>query len=92
MTSDMAQQHRSEWQRRMAVLSSESLGALAPHVTSAESFTGGVSKTVVGSKAYWHEAFLELIALAQMHGVPEIFATFTANEMVRSPTAIDMLN
>ena len=46
----LAQQHRTEWRRRMAVLQSESLDSLAPHVSSTESFTGGVSKTVVGSK------------------------------------------
>ena len=35
---------------------------------------------MVGSKAYWHEAFLELIAMAVEYGVPEFFVTFTANE------------
>jgi len=45
-----------------------------------DSFTGRVGKKVVGSKAYWHDAFLGLMATAVTHGLPQYFATFTANE------------
>ena len=32
-------------------------------------------------ESHRHEAFIELIAMARMYGVPEFFVTFTANEM-----------
>ena len=53
---------------------------LQRHVTSEESFTGGVAKTIVGSKGYWKKAFVELMAMACAHGIPAFFLTFTANE------------
>lgn len=54
--------------------------ALSGHMTTAESFSGGVSKDVVGGKRYWHTAFIELMAMAVEYGVPQFFGTFTANE------------
>ena len=53
---------------------------LRKHITSAEAFTTGVRKKMVGGKAYWAEAFIELIAMAQHYGIPAYFATFTAAE------------
>lgn len=54
--------------------------ALSHHMTTAESFSGGVSKDVVGGKRYWHTAFIELMAMAVEYGIPQFFGTFTANE------------
>ena len=54
--------------------------ALRMHIESEHTYTGGVAKNVVGGKAYWHEAFVELMAMAVQYGVPKFFATFTANE------------
>ena len=44
---------------------------LRHHVTMEESFTGGVAKTVVGSKGYWKKAFIELMAMACEYGIPQ---------------------
>ena len=54
--------------------------ALSHHMTTAESFSGGVSKDVVGGKRYWHTAFIELMAMAVEYDIPQFFGTFTANE------------
>eukprot|EP00966_Prymnesium_polylepis_P194921 4518290-Prymnesium_polylepis.1 len=54
--------------------------SVAANVTTAESFSGGVGKTVVGSKRYWHTAFIGLMAMACEFGIPQFFVTFTANE------------
>ena len=54
--------------------------AVVQNITTAESLSGGVAKTVVGSKRYWHNAFIELMAMACEYGVPQFFVTFTANE------------
>lgn len=50
------------------------------HLPDFESFTGGVGKTVVGGKSYWKETFRNLMAFCVTYGVPQYFATFTANE------------
>ena len=55
--------------------------ALQAELTTEESFTGGVPKTVKGSKQYWREAFVQLMAMAVEYGTPQFFLTLTANEM-----------
>jgi len=56
-----------------------------PHLqndlTTEESFTGGVPKTVKGGKRYWREAFVQLMAMSVEYGTPQFFLTLTANEM-----------
>jgi len=106
MTNAVMQRQSVALQEAHATMSTANPG-LKPHVTLEESVTGGVSKNVVGGKAYWREvcnkalyvitlsiadlclrccgfflkAFVELMAVACEHGVPQFFATFTANEM-----------
>jgi hypothetical protein len=53
---------------------------LADHIETAHTYSGGVGKNVVGGKRYWHEAFCDIMAMAVQYGVPQFFATFTANE------------
>ena len=55
--------------------------AVAQTLTTAESFTGAVPRTLKGSKQYWRLAFVQVMAMTIEYGVPEFFATFTANEM-----------
>jgi len=78
---ELLQEQKAEWDSRKRIIQNSGLADLMPHVSLTESFTGSVPQKVVGGKAYWHEAFIELIAMAQMYGVPEFFVTFTANEM-----------
>ena len=54
---------------------------VAETLTTAESFTGAVPRTLKGSKQYWRLAFVQVMAMTIEYGVPEFFATFTANEM-----------
>ena len=69
---------------RESVRAHEAMHAANPemrkHLTPEESFSGGVPKTMVGSKGYWKNAFVELMAMACEYGIPPFFATFTANE------------
>ena len=76
---ELLQEQKAEWDSRKRIIQNSGLADLMPHVSLTESFTGSVPQKVVGGKAYWHEAFIELIAMAQMYGVPEFFVTFTAN-------------
>ena len=55
--------------------------ALANELATAETFTGAVPQTLKGSKRYWRLAFVQVMAMTLEYGVPEFFATFTANEM-----------
>ena len=78
-SDEVLKKHSAQWNADMQRLRSSNPHQ-APNVTVKESFTGAVPKTVTGSKAFWQEAFVELIAMAQEYGVPQYFVTFTANE------------
>jgi hypothetical protein len=54
MTNDVMQRQSAALQQAHATMSAANPG-LRPHVTLEESVTGGVSKTVIGGKAYWRE-------------------------------------
>ena len=54
---------------------------LASELSTTETFTGAVPQTLKGSKRYWRLAFVQVMAMTLEYGVPEFFATFTANEM-----------
>ena len=54
---------------------------IAADMTTKESFSGAVPKTMKGSKQYWRAAFIQLMAMCVEYDVPEYFVTFTANEM-----------
>jgi hypothetical protein len=55
-------------------------GALQNITSNKSMYSGTLSKNVVGSKQYWAEAYMELIAMLHEHGPPQYFVTFTANE------------
>jgi hypothetical protein len=55
-------------------------GALQNVTANKSMYSGALSKNVVGSKQYWAEAYMELIAMLHEHGPPQYFVTFTANE------------
>jgi len=54
---------------------------LGASLTTEESFTGPVPKTLKGSKRYWRAAFVQIMAMCVEHGAPQFFLTLTANEM-----------
>lgn len=75
-TPDIIQQQR----RAVHQMLNASDADYTKHLDVDDSFSATVGKHVVGGKAYWHECFLKLIGMAVEWGVPQFFATFTANE------------
>ena len=82
-TDAAARDHAQQLQQRapQQQVMRQALPHLESELTTAESISGGVGKTVRGSRQYWREAFVQLMAMAVEYGAPQFFLTFTANEM-----------
>ena len=64
-TTMLLKERRAQEDKSTRAEASDPSGAVVPG-TSLRPSRGSVAKT----KAYWHDAFVELSAMTQMHGVP----------------------